>query len=61
MKVNRFFELLFQSFNCGLQVGSFFDELFLLVNAVHFFLIFFLNVFAVNLNDFGFQSFVVLR
>lgn len=60
MKIDGFFELLLQSFDSRLQMGSLFDELLLLVNTVHFLFVFLLNVFSVNFNYFELECLVVL-
>jgi hypothetical protein len=61
MQVNRFFEFFFQSLHCWLKMGPLLDELFLLIDTIHFLLVFLLDIFAVNFNNFWLEGFIVLR
>jgi len=61
MKINRFFELFFKAFHCRLKMGSFFDEFFLLINAIHLLFVFLLNIFSIDFDNFRFQRFVILK
>ena len=61
VKLYVFFEFFFQALDGRLEMSSFFDKLFLLIYAFHLFFAFFLYILSINLNDLGFQSFVVLH
>jgi hypothetical protein len=61
VELNIFLELFLEAFHCGLEVRSFFDELFLLVDALHLLFAFFLNILTVYFYDLGFQPFIVLN
>lgn len=54
-------ELLFETLDGGLEVRSFFDEFFLLVDALHLFLVLLLHILPIDFDNFGFESFVVLN
>jgi hypothetical protein len=61
MQLDILLELLLQSLDSGLEMGSFFDELFLLVDPLHLFFGLLLNVFSIDLNNLGFEAFVILN
>lgn len=53
-------ELFLEALHGGLEVGPLLDELLLLVDALHLLFAFFLNVFAIDLDDLRLESLIVL-